>query len=229
MRNNPYHDWFVEQLAKSGKSQSELARHMGLKPSMVNKIVHGTRKLSSSEVADAASFFGQSAPSFDEVRESGGLRSVVVVGRVEAGAFREVDDMIDDSEREEIALPADNLFPNARIMAFDVIGDSMNALKPRPILEGDRVIAVAYEDIAHLKPLRDGLVVVVERSHNSGMMREWSVKQLEIFDDHYEFHPRSSNRKHKPILVERDLSADDGTTVEIIAVVRRVVNDIQFN
>ena len=226
MRSNPYHQWFVEELERSGRTQSDLARHMGLKPSMVNKIVHGTRKLSSAEVALAASFFGQAAPQLDGANPVGELRNVVVVGRAEAGTFREVDELADDGERLEIALPADDLFPRARVVAFDVVGDSMNDLKPRAIHNGDRVVCVAYEDVAHTMPLRDGMVVVVQRTQGGGHMREWSVKQLQIFDDRIEFHPRSLNRKYRPIIVEKNLQADDGVTVEILAVVRRIVNDL---
>ncbi len=150
-----------------------------------------------------------------------------VIGRVEAGAFREVDDM-DQSEPVFISLPADDRFPNARQVAFDVSGDSMNNLRPRPILEGDRVVGVSYEDVAHEAVLRDGMVVIVERTRDGGHTREWSVKQVEIYQGRTEFHPRSTNTRHKPIVVERDMFADDGTQVEIIALVRRIVNDLPF-
>ena len=104
----------------------------------------------------------------------------------------------------------------------------MNNLRPRPILEGDRVVGVSYEDVAHEAVLRDGMVVIVERTRDGGHTREWSVKQVEIYQGRTEFHPRSTNARHKPIVVERDMFADDGTQVEIIALVRRVVNDLPF-
>lgn len=156
---------------------------------------------------------------------SSAIMSVAVVGKVEAGTFREVD-AFDQSQMELVALPRDERFPNARQMIFDVSGDSMNELKPRPILEGDRIVVVSFEDIAHEIVLRDGMVVVVERSRDGGQTREWSVKQLEIYQDRTEFHPRSSNARHKPIIITRDHNADDGTQVEIIGITRRVINDI---
>jgi len=230
MRGNPYLDWLIENLKAPGKSQSGLARHIGLQASMVNKIVNGKRKLSSKELADAASYFGQPIPQAElEHSAPGSMTSAVVVGVVEAGTFREVDELADDYERVEIYVPADDKFPNARVMAFDVAGDSMNRLEPRPILPGDRIACVAYEDVAHIMPLRDGMVVVVERVRAGGHMREWSVKQLEIYDDRQELHPRSSNPKHKPIVIDRDLDADDGTSVEIVGLVRRVINDIPLS
>ncbi len=157
------------------------------------------------------------------------LRTGLVAGRlagtVEAGTFREVDEF-DQSEPVEILLPRDEKFPNARQLVFDVGGDSLNDLRPRPILSGDRLVCLAYEDVAHEVELRDGMVVVVQRTRDGGHFREWSVKQIEIYNDRAEFHPRSSNPKHKPIVVHHDSEADDGISVEVIALVRRVMNEM---
>lgn len=149
---------------------------------------------------------------------------VSIIGKVAAGVFREVDDA-DQSERRRIAETPDERFPNARRMAFDVEGDSMNRLEPRPILAGDTLICVAFEDIAKQVKVRDRMVVVVERSRDGGHTREWSVKQVELYEDRIEFHPRSSNPNHKPIVVPRNAQVDEGVRVEIIALVRRVSNE----
>ena len=150
---------------------------------------------------------------------------VLVNGKTAAGVFREVDDF-DQSEPEKIWEAVDPQFPHARRMAFDVEGDSMNELKPRPIMEGDRLICVAFEDVANQVRVRDGLVVVVERTRDGGHTREWSVKQVELYDDRTEFCPRSTNPTHKPIVIKRDAKADDGVVVEIIALVRSIKNDL---
>lgn len=154
-----------------------------------------------------------------------GMTAGLVAGRVEAGTFREVDEF-DQSERIEVALPRDDLFPNARQLLFDCSGDSMNDLKPRPILEGDRLVCLAYDDVEHLVELKSGMVVVVERTRDGGHFREWSVKQLELYSDRAEFHPRSTNPKHKAIVIRQDHEADDGVTVKVIALVRRVMNEM---
>ncbi len=227
MLEDPYKKWVIENLDKPGMSQTGLAKVLGVHPSAVNKIVSGKRGLKSHEVALAATYFGEAAPSTELTPFSGALSIIPIVGTVEAGAFREVDEF-DQSEPVTLSLPRDEKFPNARQVAFDVAGDSMNDLKPRPIFAGDRAVCVAYEDIAHQVVLRDGMVVVVERKRDSGHFREWSVKQIEIYEDRTEFHPRSTNPRHKPIIVHRNFEADDGVTVEVIALVRRVVNDLQF-
>ncbi len=154
-----------------------------------------------------------------------GMVAVPELGLVEAGAYRVVDDF-NQAELPTFAMPPDEMFPSARLVAFLVAGDSMNALKPRPILPGDRVVCVSYEDVAHRVVIRDGMTVVVQRTRDGGHTREWSVKQVELYEDRTEFHPRSSNPRHKPIVVTRDVEADDGTQVEIIALVRRIVNDV---
>lgn len=145
-----------------------------------------------------------------------------VAGKVEAGSFREVDDF-NQSEPETFLVPRDPEFPSARVLAFDVSGDSMNALSPMPIPPGYRAICVAYEDIADRVPLRNGMVVVVQRTREGGHIREWSIKQVEFYADRIEFHPRSTNAKHKPIVVPHDYQADDGTSVEVIALVRSAI------
>ncbi|MBO0141473.1 peptidase S24 [Agrobacterium sp. Ap1] len=165
------------------------------------------------------------APISDIILNRIGMVAGRVAGVVEAGAFREVDEF-DQSEPVEIMLPRDEKFPNARQLVFDCAGDSMNDLRPRPIFPGDRLVCLAYEDVGHEVELRSGMVVVVQRERDGGHFREWSVKQLELFPDRAEFHPRSTNAKHKPIIIQSDHEADDGVTVQVIALVRRVMNEM---
>ncbi len=224
-----------QERVRHGWSGKDLARRSGIPYANINKYLKGKIAQPRGDVLQTlAQTIGRSvlwlrdAVDTDETQEaspSARLVAVAVAGVVEAGSFREVDDL-DQSELVRLSLPADERFPSARQMAFDVSGDSMNDLRPRPILPGDRVVCVAYEDVAHEGILRDGIVVVVERTRDGGHTREWSVKQLEIYEDRIEYHPRSTNPKHKPIVISRNLDADDGTTVGIIAVVRRVVNDM---
>lgn len=152
------------------------------------------------------------------------LQPILVNGTLAAGVFREFDDF-DQSEPERIWEQPDEMFPHARRMAWDVEGISMNELKPRPIMPGDRLICVAFEDVADQVRVKDGLVVVVERTRDGGHTREWSVKQVELYEDRIEFHPRSSDKSIKPIIVKRDARADDGVQVEIIGLVRAVRNE----
>lgn len=156
---------------------------------------------------------------------------VPIVGDVEAGAFREAPEFESD-DIEYVTDYPDKEFPFARRIGFRVRGDSMNDLKPRSILEGDKVIGLDFHDIEGQVVLREGMVVVVEQTRDGGHTREWSVKQLEMFEDRYEFCPRSTSKRHKPIVVQnkafRDPSEDDGRQVRILALVRRIISDVTY-
>jgi hypothetical protein len=158
----------------------------------------------------------------DEIRRTGAqLVPAAVAGKVAAGMFFEVDEF-DQSERELVWVAPDPRYPDARLVVFDVEGSSMNDLKPRPILPGDRIVTVSFEDIGI--PVRDGMVVVVQRTRDGGHTREWSVKQVEFYQDRVEFHPRSTDQKYKPIVVKHQDDPDDGVQVEILALVTQVMN-----
>jgi transcriptional regulator with XRE-family HTH domain len=153
-------------------------------------------------------------------------------GIVEAGAFRPVDEFGDEEPRPR-ALPRDPDYPWAEVATFDVGGDSMNALKPRPIMAGDQLVCLKFESLKGRVPIRDGMVVVVEQARDGGHLRERSVKQVEIYEDRVEFHPRSTNPKHKPIVIPWKMftgeEQEDGRKVEILAIVRSIFNSLPLS
>ncbi len=227
-------DRLETQMKSLGWSKAELSRRSGIPYDSVNKYLRGNVEQPRGEIMQTlADTVGMTllelrdgiSPESDLVPSSAATGPVVVAGKVAAGTFREVDEF-DQSEPVKVWEPVDERFPRARRMAFDVEGDSVNDLKPRPILNGDRVICVSWEDVGDQVKVRDGLVVVVERTRDGGHTREWSVKQVELYEDRIEFHPRSTNPKHKPIIVSRNAAADDGTVVEIIGLVRAVRNEV---
>lgn len=148
-----------------------------------------------------------------------------VQGAAQAGTFHRVDELEEDRD-EWVNVPRDDEFPFARQLVFDIRGDSMNKLEPVPLPDGSRVVTVAFEDLDNRVPLQDGMVVIVEQTLADGQVREWSCKQIEIHGEQVEFHPRSTNPRHKPIVIEPDLEADDGRTVRVLAIVRGVTSAI---
>lgn len=226
-----------QRIDELGWSKAELSRRSGINYDSINKYLRGDidnprgnilEKLAETIERSVLWLRDGIVQSEAELSRIGGrMVPVRTAGTVEAGAFREVDEF-DQGEPDEIYLPPDTKYPNARQMAFVVAGDSMNNLDPRPILPGDRAVCVAYADIASEVKLRDGMVVVVQRQRDGGHFREWSIKQIELYEDRTVFAPRSTNPKHKPIIVPRDFDADNGEEVEVIALLRRVVNDYDF-
>lgn len=57
-RKDPIKEYVKQALAVSGRSQTDLARHLGIDPSAVNRIIRGHRKLSTEEATKAADFLG---------------------------------------------------------------------------------------------------------------------------------------------------------------------------
>lgn len=220
-----YIAWIRSGLDQPGKTQSGLAKHLGIAHPQISALMSGKRNLKVDEIPKIASYLGIDQPMLEARPAVAEMSPVRKAGTVEAGAFREVDEF-DQSEPEEINIEPDKRFPNARRMYFEVLGDSMNNLQPTPIFPGAKCICVDFQDVAHDVGLRDGMIVVVQRARDGGHVREWSVKQIAMFDDRVEYQPRSTNPRHKPIVVKRDHDADDGVSVEVIGLVRRIVNDL---
>ncbi|MDF2809351.1 MAG: putative prophage repressor [Microvirga sp.] len=147
-----------------------------------------------------------------------------ISGKASAGVFQEIDDF-ENQDPAEVLVARDPRFPHARVVVFDVDGNSMNAFDP-PIPDGSRVSGPVFEDIREVP--RNGMAVVIQRSTADGQMLEWSVKEIEVREDGYTFHPRSTDARYKPIVVDTDLNADDGKKVEIIALVTDVTRPVRW-
>jgi transcriptional regulator with XRE-family HTH domain len=221
-----------EAIDDLGWSKAELQRRSGISYDSINKYLRGEVDNPRGNVLDKlAQTIGRPSLWLKEGIELGGdvtrssrpSSAASVVATVEAGAWREVDEF-DQSDPEWVAVSPDDKYPDATQDVYNVAGDSMNALEPHPITPGSRIVAVRYDEIANRSPLRDGLVVVVQRSRNGGHERELTVKQVAWFEDRIEFQPRSTNPKHKPIIVEHDSWEDNGVEVAIVGLVRDIIH-----
>jgi len=221
----------LEQLEEiSGFSTSYLSRMEGGKRNVSLKNLQRIAEALGVTVRDLISDGGQhSRPelpylgsSVEELPAHGSFRMAKVDGEVQAGAFLALE-VFDDDLGEVISAPRDPVFPFARQRAYRVKGDSMNQAKPKPMNEGDYIICALWEDLG-MEP-KDGLNVVVQQTTADGQLRERSVKELRVFPDRVEFHPRSSNPAYKPIVVNRDYHTDDGKEVTIVALVRYVFDN----
>ncbi len=242
-------DWLRKALEHSGISQAELSRQLterlgrSIDRAAVNKMLIGDdkgkkgRKIAGDEMIAIAEITGYPAP---ETKLEGGitlsassaarpttraLRQVPIVGKVEAGVFREVVEY-DDEEPRMIFVEQDPDFPDARVFSLEVVGDSMNAADP-PMPSGSFAVCVDFDETG--LPIEDGMLVAIERTLDGGLAREWTVKQVEFFEDRTEYHPRSTNPKHKPIVVPHNTDTDDGMTVRVMGLVRSVIQPVRVS
>lgn len=216
-----------------GWNKAELHRRSGISYDSLNKYLRGEVENPRGKVLDTlaqsidkSSLWlkeGIDADGADVRRTSRAPGTAPLVAIVEAGAWREVDEL-NQEDPKWVTVPADEKFPDATQRVYDVSGDSMNDLKPHPITPGSRIVAVDYDEISSRSPLRNDLIVVIQRSRNGGQERELSVKQVAWFEDRIEFQPRSTNPKHKPIVVEHDSWEDNGVEVAIVGLVRDIIH-----
>lgn len=134
------------------------------------------------------------APPEDEV-PIGGLQ---VVSDVQAGNWLEVTTLDDPAEPEILPAPRDPRFPRAAQYALRVRGDSMDQEYP----DGTYVTCVDFWDAG--VPLRDGLIVHVQRTRAGGQLVEVTVKAIERAEGKFWLAPRSSNPKWERVPVDSD-------------------------
>lgn len=230
----------------AGMSQGDLAKRAGVSQQLISQLERGenltTKKLPkilralNAQVSDvdpdlahdlstALSGLSQgSSSAYVEGAELAG-RSLEYAGIVEAGAFRPVDEYFtQDGVDVPEYLRANPKFQKARQMVWRVSGSSMDMAG---IEDGMWVVGADYGDYLDMYgQLANGTLVVVERSRYEGSERELTVKEAHFFRDRTELHPRSSDPRHKPIVVENNHEIDGlDVTVRILARVLAAYRD----
>lgn len=132
-----------------------------------------------------------------------------VVGVIAAGSWREIDADEAIPGPSHIGMGNDPRFPRIRQYALLVSGDSMNELFP----DGSYVTCIDHVDAG--MDLKVGMVVHVERSRDGGQLVETTLKEIASINGETVLAPRSTNPKHKPIVV----NGDEGTEIAIRGIV----------
>lgn len=158
--------WIEDQLAKSGKSQADLARYLGMAPPQVNKIMKGKRGIKSHEADAIRQFFGTPAnvtpPTVDVRRidttpelpsRSSMPRDVPLLGTVWGG---ESGDFTMNGETGDYMRRPPRYAGRADLFSLFVQGDSMHPRyfsgeliyveKQRPPQIGDHVVVELHPD-----------------------------------------------------------------------------------
>lgn len=200
--------WLKAELAKGRRSQSALARFLGLPQESVNRMCSGKRQIKANEADQIRAYLAAT--------ESGGATIsplstgasptalLTVRGTVEAGSWREVH-ISDVTELE--AWPAPRHVVEAGAFALRVAGPSMNQLYP----DGSYVVVQPW----HGGPMPIGKRVVVERVRPDGLV-ETTVKELRQGAGGYELWPRSD---HPAYQTPVSFDETDGVTVRLIGTV----------
>lgn len=151
---------------------------------------------------------------------------VTYAGIVQAGLFRPVDEYFnqdEDWQRPE-GLSRHPKYPRVRQYAWQAKGNSMDQAG---IYDGQWIVgADAADYIDQYGDIESGDLVVVQRLRFGGSERELTVKEIRYYRDRYELHPRSSDPSFKPIIVRKDLSADD-EEVTVVGVVLSAFTDLR--
>lgn len=138
----------------------------------------------------------------------------------EAGNWREHEQFFDEGEAESFIVPQ---IRNDGLRRFltRIAGDSMDKAR---LFDGDYVVTIDWNDID--RPANDGEIVVVQQTRDGGHTIETTVKQIRVHRDRYELHPRSTNPRHKTIVVKHGDGEHDGREVTIIGLVESVYRPI---
>lgn len=187
-------EWLKAELAKPGRSQSALARHLGVVPEIVNRIVHGRRQVKANEADQIREYLsstekGTPATFARIVSKPSPTALLPVRGTVEAGSWREALLSAFDYEPETLIAPRSVVDSGA--FALRVAGPSMDLLYP----DGSFVVVQPW----HGGPLPFGKRVIVERDRDG--LVETTVKELVRGPEgEPELWPRSSHPAHqKPV------------------------------
>lgn len=156
------------------------------------------------------------------------VAEIPVIGMAEAGSFRVMADVDHEiiNNIKTISAKRSLRFPKRQHFALEVRGDSMNAARPNPILDGAIVLCV---DMGAELEIESGNIYAVRRTLDDGQTWECTVKRAQVYRSRYELRPESNNPKYEPLIIPRDAGreADDGKQVEAIGLVYGVFYDLE--
>lgn len=200
--------WLKTELTKRGRSQSALARFLGMAPEQVNRICNGSRRIQADEADKIRSYLASTGgAAFPHISPQLAVASALPVkGAVEAGSWREV--AFTDLEHDPETIPAPKSIVDSGAFALRVSGPSMDLRYPA----GSFVIVQPWPGGA----LPYGRRVVVQRERPDGLI-ETTVKELVLgANGEPELWPRSSHPAHQTPVPFKDM---EGVTVSIVGVV----------
>lgn len=209
------HKWLRAELEKPGRSQSALARFLGVDhASIVNRMVSGARQIKSTEADKIRAYLDGTTREGVTFSHNGASLAkashLLVRGTVEAGSWKEL--AYTDTVLEE--LPAPQNIVDTGAFALRVVGPSMDLFYP----DGSYVVIQPW----HGGPLPIGKHVVVERERDG--LVETTVKELiQAASGALELWPRSSQAAHQAPIA---YSEHDDATVRVVGRVSWLISPV---
>lgn len=199
---------------------AELSRMSKVPYDSVNKYLRGEvenpRGDTLTKLADA---LGTNVPFLrDGVQDRKTLssRGIPLRGTVAAGVWLEVGDITNEPEDWVPFNPAPK-YPEGAVYCLTVQGDSVDKVAPHGFL------LVCVDVLESGVTVRDGDLVIVERSRQQGGLKETTAKRVRTVPGGVELYPESTNPKWQPLFIRND-QADEDETIRIIAKVEFILS-----
>lgn len=212
-------------------SATEAARAMGISVPSYTHHENGTRGFTK-HAARYAQFFGVSLdwllagkdkklkidinetyPEANSLKQR--ILNLPIKGFVRAGTWQEIDFMSQDSFGNYSAAP-DHRFPLEEQFLLQVQGDSMNAAKPIPILEGCLLKCVSFPGWG--RDIAPGQIVVVNRLRKQAGEIEATVKRVAFDGKYILLNPESTNKGYVSLKILKN-GINEHEDIMIVAVV----------
>lgn len=212
--------WIADGLKKEGKSAVGLAKALTkalkletpMHRGTIYKMVKGTRKIYSNELAPIAAYIEEPVPNLSVQSSLENLQTLRIEREIGAGFWREADEE-SVPDIGTIVVPTDFEYPSAKHIAYRMKGDCMASAG---ILAGDTLICIAPED----EQLSDGKQVVIERVR-AGLI-ETSPRVTKMYKDRVEFICTGQKPVVIPATNGNKKKASESETVKVVAIIRRV-------
>jgi hypothetical protein len=175
--------------------------------------VNGNRPLRLEWIPALAAYFGCEIPEFARLGEAQGVKSG---GILEVGVFRGAVEL----QEAAVECAPDPRFPLEVQRVYEIAKSGLDAMVPRPIFDGDKVLCIDLEASGGWESLVSGSIVAVARTLEEDVV-ERSLRLVQKERDSLVF--KSVTQGWLPKSFEA--SADDGR-VEILGVAKRVFYDL---
>jgi hypothetical protein len=200
-------EWVRKGLLKKGKTNTGLAKALGLEQPRIPEIKDGRRRVQAAELPVIASYLEEPVPP-QLVEVTDPWQRVIVSGTVQAGYWAEPNEDR-AGEPEVLQVPLPEILRSIPIQGIRVEGDSMNKVFPA----GTRLVCASLYDLHEEEPIA-GKRYIVRRTRADGAV-EMTVKEAEQdATGKWWLWPRSTDPRHQEPI---PFDTKEGDAIEVTA------------